>query len=167
MLGLSSSRELENLVISAIYAGLLQATLDPSHQLVCISSVAPLRDVAPSSVPSMISTLREWSDRCTSTLSTLEKQIASIKSEATRRQKDERQWDNEVRSLVLNVNSQERDELGRRFGPLRRGVGGEAIKRGWQIEDVESGEMDVDDDDGDEVDRSNARLKKRGTGGAR
>jgi len=169
VLGLSSSRELENLVISAIYAGLLEGTLDPNHQLVRISSVAPLRDVAPSSVPSMIATLREWSERCTSTLSTLEKQIANIKSEAARRQKEERQWENEVRSMVTSINEQERDDRGggRRVGPPRRGGGGEAVKRGWQVEGVEGGEMDVDDDDGDEVDRGNARLKKRAPGGAR
>ncbi|KAI9744488.1 MAG: hypothetical protein M1818_002017 [Claussenomyces sp. TS43310] len=169
VLELSSARELENLVISAIYAGLLVGTLDPNNQLVCISSVMPLRDVAPSSVPTMISALREWSDRCTSTLSSLEKQIANIKADAAMRQKSDRDWDQRVKFMVETVNDiPGKDErTGRRVGN-RKGGGGEAVKRGWQLEDLDNGEMDVDDDaDGDLVERGNARLKKRGTGGVR
>src|SRR5277367_3691067 len=51
-LGITSTRDLENLVISAIYAGLLSGTLDPHRQRVSISSISPLRDVSPSSIPS-------------------------------------------------------------------------------------------------------------------
>ncbi|KUJ24149.1 uncharacterized protein LY89DRAFT_557297, partial [Mollisia scopiformis] len=86
-LGLETTRELEDLVISAIYAGLLNATLDPYHELVAISSVAPLRDLQPNSIPQMLVTLNEWSSRCVSTLADLERQIASIKAEAKRRHK--------------------------------------------------------------------------------
>ncbi|UKZ75909.1 COP9 signalosome complex subunit 7a [Trichoderma virens FT-333] len=40
-LGLSSVREVEDLVITAIYAGLLHATLDPARQAIQVSSIAP------------------------------------------------------------------------------------------------------------------------------
>ncbi|KAI9648120.1 hypothetical protein NHQ30_002752 [Ciborinia camelliae] len=99
-LSLSTTRELEDLVISAIYAGLITCTLDPHHQTVLVSSVSPLRDLPPSTIPSMISTLSAWSARCTSTLSSLESQIASIKAEAQRRHRDEQEWNAHVESLL-------------------------------------------------------------------
>ncbi|KAG8629777.1 hypothetical protein KVT40_001396 [Elsinoe batatas] len=63
-LGLSSPADLEALVTDAIYADLLTATLDPANQLVIVSAVAPLRDLAPGSVGSMIQELEAWSRRC-------------------------------------------------------------------------------------------------------
>ncbi|TVY39796.1 COP9 signalosome complex subunit 7a [Lachnellula subtilissima] len=99
-LGLDGPRELEDVVISAIYAGLIQATLDPYNSLISISSVAPLRDLTPSSTPSMLLTLSAWSSRCSTSLSDLEAQIAQIKTEAKRRQKEEAEWNKEVEKLV-------------------------------------------------------------------
>jgi COP9 signalosome complex subunit 7 len=99
-LGLSNARELEDLVISAIYAGLITGTLDPYRQLVTVTSVSPLRDLPPDSIPGMLSTLHEWSNRCVSTLADLEKQIASIKAEAMRRQKEDTEWAAHVEKLL-------------------------------------------------------------------
>ncbi|KAF5871916.1 putative pci domain-containing protein [Botrytis fragariae] len=94
------SRELEDLVISAIYAGLITCTLDPYNQTVLVSSVSPLRDLPHSTIPSMLSTLSAWSARCTTTLSSLESQIASIKADAQRRHRDEQDWNAHVESLL-------------------------------------------------------------------
>ncbi|GFP60011.1 COP9 signalosome complex subunit 7a [Trichoderma asperellum] len=82
-LGLSSTREVEDLVITAIYAGLLHATLDPARQAVSVTSVAPLRDLAPGTIPDMIGALQNWAGRCQSTLGDLEEQIKSIRDAAT------------------------------------------------------------------------------------
>ncbi|TGO65433.1 hypothetical protein BCON_0002g00150 [Botryotinia convoluta] len=99
-LALSTPRELEDLVISAIYAGLITCTLDPYNQTVLVSSVSPLRDLPHSTIPSMLSTLSAWSARCTTTLSSLESQIASIKADAQRRHRDEQDWNAHVESLL-------------------------------------------------------------------
>lgn len=99
-LGLASVQELENLVISTIYAGLITGTLDPYHGVVVVSSVAPLRDLPPNSIPAMLSTLHEWSNRCVSTLADLEKQIAGIKAEALRRHKEDAEWKAHVDKLM-------------------------------------------------------------------
>jgi COP9 signalosome complex subunit 7 len=99
-LSLQDVRELEDLVISAIYAGLITGTLDPYNQTVCVSSVAPLRDLPPNTIPSMLSTLSAWSNRCTTTLASLEAQIASIKAEALRRHRDEQEWNAHVEKLL-------------------------------------------------------------------
>ena len=48
----------------------------------------------------MLSTLSAWSARCTTTLSSLESQIASIKADAQRRHRDEQDWNAHVESLL-------------------------------------------------------------------
>jgi COP9 signalosome complex subunit 7 len=161
-------RELEDLVISAIYAGLVSATLDPYHQNVLVSSVSPLRDLEPDSIPSMLDTLSQWSSRCTSTLADLEKQIAGIKAEAAQRHKEEVEWNAEVESLVDGKNKDDAkggvggfvssvtSGMGRRLGG---GQGKRAIHDGYAWED----DMDLDEEDDDDVpQRSTRAAKKRG-----
>ncbi|EXF82527.1 PCI domain-containing protein [Colletotrichum fioriniae PJ7] len=102
-LGLPSARALEDLVISAIYAGLLDATLDPHRQVVQVNSLAALRDLAPGAVPPMIAALRAWSSRCESTLGDLESQIAGIRDAAARRQREKAAQDARLAKLVEDV----------------------------------------------------------------
>jgi COP9 signalosome complex subunit 7 len=156
---LENASELENLVITAIYAGLLTGTLDPYHQHVCISSTSSLRDVSVSSIPSLIMTLHEWSSRCSSTLSDLEEQITSIKSDSVRRKREEKEWAAKVDKLIDGEKESK--------GPAsKKGEG--AVKRGFfGGNDADEGDMDLDSDD-TEVDekRGAAGLKKkRGLGG--
>lgn len=162
-------------MISAIYAGLLNATLDPYRQLVAVSSVAPLRDLQPNSIPQMLVTLNEWSNRCVSTLADLERQIASIKAEAKRRHKEEEEWAAHVEKLVetkgdskgkeKEKESEEKSGSGglmSRLGKLGAGV---ASKRGSGNLDGEDDEaMEVDDDDEDGERRGSRSAKKRGFG---
>ncbi|KAK1254627.1 hypothetical protein MKX08_008622 [Trichoderma sp. CBMAI-0020] len=102
-LGLSSPREVEDLVITAIYAGLLHATLDPARQAVSVTSVAPLRDLAPGTIPDMISALQNWAGRCQSTLGDLEEQIKNIRDAATVREREKRASDKKLQALVESV----------------------------------------------------------------
>ncbi|KAH8150795.1 uncharacterized protein LAJ45_04976 [Morchella importuna] len=62
-LDLPSTRSLEDLVISSIYASLLSAKLDTKSALVEVSSTAG-RDVAPDEVPAMMRTLHSWGGVC-------------------------------------------------------------------------------------------------------
>ncbi|KAG0651987.1 COP9 signalosome complex subunit 7a [Hyphodiscus hymeniophilus] len=160
-LGLQTERELEDLVISAIYAGLVQGMLDPHNKTVLISSVSPLRDLPPNSIPSMLSTLSAWSSRCTSTLSNLERQIASIKAEATKRHREEAEWNAHVEKLMEGKgekppgDGEGRWGLGKRGGKKANGGGVTIGGDGWEDDD-----MDVDDDDVEDEKRG----KKRGFG---
>ncbi|KAG7138378.1 COP9 signalosome complex subunit 7a like protein [Verticillium longisporum] len=86
-LSLPDTRALEALVTSAIYAGLIQATLDPARQHVHVTALAPLRDLAPDSIPALSDALRTWSDRCAATLHDIDAQTAAIRAEAARRQR--------------------------------------------------------------------------------
>ncbi|KAM0515475.1 hypothetical protein ACHAPE_006000 [Trichoderma viride] len=102
-LGLASPREVEDLVITAIYAGLLHATLDPARQAVSVTSVAPLRDLAPGTIPDMIGALQNWAGRCQSTLGDLEEQIKNIRDAATLREREKRASDKKLQILVESV----------------------------------------------------------------
>jgi COP9 signalosome complex subunit 7 len=92
-LELSNARELEELVISAIYAGLINAQLDPKNKFVHINSVAALRDVAPGgesgdgggAIGGLLSNLQVWAGRCEATLQSLEAQMKSLRADADRR----------------------------------------------------------------------------------
>lgn len=84
-LDLPSRQALEELVISAIYAGLLKAQLNPKASLVQINSVSPLRDVAPTAIGGLLSSLQAWAGRCDSTLESLSAQMAQLQADADRR----------------------------------------------------------------------------------
>jgi COP9 signalosome complex subunit 7 len=171
-LGLEDSQALENLVISAIYAGLIIGTLDPHHQRVCISSIAPLRDVAPTSIPALVDTLKEWSSRCSSTLSALELQIAKIKSDALKRHKDETEWDAEIEQMIEAEGQTGKANEGKKLGNTatigRRGDKLGAVKRGFfgGSTNTEEGDMDIDEEeeDGERKGLGVRSLKKRGLG---
>ncbi|WPH05052.1 Hypothetical protein R9X50_00795100 [Acrodontium crateriforme] len=99
-LDLATDFELEQLVTSAIYANLLHATLNPTSQIVVITSVAPLRDLAPGSLSAMISELSAWSGRCDSVLSSLEAEIEKVKSDAKKRATREARADKQIKAVT-------------------------------------------------------------------
>ncbi|KAI9771141.1 MAG: hypothetical protein M1840_002492 [Geoglossum simile] len=91
-LSLPTTRILEDLIISAIYAGLLTAKLDTHSQRVEVSSVAPLRDIPPNGVPAMQATLLEWESRCDAVLSDIELQIREVRRRAAERKARNREY---------------------------------------------------------------------------
>ncbi|KAG6009152.1 hypothetical protein E4U21_003221 [Claviceps maximensis] len=111
-LGLSSAREVEELVITAIYAGLVQGTLDPDKKLVQITSLAPLRDLEPACIPQMIVALDDWSDKCTSTLGDLEAQIQSIRAAALKRENEKNASDMVIQTLLVDAREAEKKKKG-------------------------------------------------------
>jgi COP9 signalosome complex subunit 7 len=162
-LDLETERELEGLVISAIYAGLVSGILDPYNKTVLVSSVSPLRDLPPNSIPSMLSTLSAWSSRCTSTLADLERQIASIKSEAAKRHREEQEWNAHVEKLIdTKASDKVQNEGAGGWGLGKRGSGGGKRANGFDkvVADLEDDDMDVDDEDAEDEKRG----KKRGFG---
>ncbi|RDW87707.1 hypothetical protein BP5796_03401 [Coleophoma crateriformis] len=175
-LSLETTRELEDLVISAIYAGLVSGTLDPYHQFVSVSSVAPLRDLPPNSIPSMLSTLSAWSNRCVSTLQDLESQILRIKAEALQRHKEEAEWEAHVEELIKEKSAdkgkKEDGGMGLSMGSNtgRRLGQGAAMKRGNGAMGGGSGsdeDVDMEADEEDEEEgggRRGSNKKNRGFG---
>jgi COP9 signalosome complex subunit 7 len=172
-LGIPDSRALEDLVISAIYANLIDASLDPYRQAVQVHSIAPLRDLAPGAVPPMIAALQAWSDRCTKTLSDLESQMGEIRVSAEQKQRDKEARDAHINKLV----EESKDFTGVHDSKkLSNPVSGSAVtaallgvqkaqrygKRGSGLmmdsnEEADDEAMEVDDDDEDRADKKRGR----------
>lgn len=163
--------ELEEVITNAIYSGLVHGRLDPHSQRVNITSVAPLRDVSKTDIPTLQNTLKEWSERCASTLSDLEKQIALVKAEALERKKKESEWEDFYSGLLQKEAGQQKlgqhkKDIAQRtaFGYKgKRGLfQGQGHIRGMGMReepvDVEMG--DVDEDEGRSTE-SGTRSKKK------
>ncbi|GAB7351778.1 hypothetical protein MBLNU459_g2353t1 [Dothideomycetes sp. NU459] len=97
-LSLPDSVSLERLVTDAIYANLLTGSLNPAQQLVVISSVAPLRDLAPNSIASMVAELDAWSQRCSAVLTDLEREVAQVKLKAVEKHKADMRRDRQIKA---------------------------------------------------------------------
>ncbi|KAJ6443040.1 COP9 signalosome subunit 7 (CsnG) [Purpureocillium lavendulum] len=117
-LGLSSAPELEDLVVKAVYDGLLHATLDPARQAVEVTSIAPLQDLQPGAIPGMIAALDTWSGRCTSTLDDIDAQIKAIRTNAVARAKEKRAADDKMQRLLGDLEKKS-DHHGRDGLPRR------------------------------------------------
>lgn len=99
-LDLPTRQALEELVISAVYAGLIKAQLNPKESVVQINSVAPLRDVAPTAVDSLLASLQAWSDRCDDTLAKLEREMQRVRDNANKRAAREAARAEETKKLI-------------------------------------------------------------------
>lgn len=127
-LALDETRQLEEMVITAIYAGLLTATLDPARQKVQVNSVAPLRDLSPNAIPEMTDILKHWSSRCTSTLNSLESQILSIRCAAVNREREKAQAEEKIKVAAKDV------ALHLKYDRVSDGLGDAATRKQMQIE---------------------------------
>lgn len=157
-LSLPSPLDLEQLVTSAIYDNLLTATLNPTSQTVVITSVAPLRDLAPGSVAQLLSELSAWSGRCDAVLADLQAEVKAIEDNAGKRAKREGRTERQVKAA---------GEAGEKFGSA-------GVRTGRKVEGAEeegdAGDaMEVDEDVSPTTAKSAGGSvgggKKRSTGG--
>ncbi|OCK85557.1 hypothetical protein K432DRAFT_318109 [Lepidopterella palustris CBS 459.81] len=115
-LSLPSTRALEELITTAIYSSLLTATLDPAHGIVNVTSISPLRDLAPGSLPTMQSTLFTWSQRCEDALSDLDKQMVAVKKAAVQRERERRRKDRGLEAAMAALEEKGSGKRGAGFG---------------------------------------------------
>jgi len=149
---LSSNHELESLVTSAIYAGLLTARLSPTSTppRVLITSVAPLRDLRPQSLPAMLQILKTWENRCTTTIYGLESQIATLRAGAAERTTLQRKRQEVVDAAVIQgENDSSKPVRPRDRKGNKRDL--DETMEGEDDEDVSSDEVKMDVDDGSDV----------------
>ena len=102
-LSIPDVRALEDLIISAIYAGLSTAQLNPLAQRIDVSSVASVRDLPPGAVSKMIGVMEEWEQRCLGVLEELEGQVREVKIKAAEKKKRDEILDRHFKRLVSGV----------------------------------------------------------------
>lgn len=125
-----------------MYSDLVAGTLNPASQTVVITSVAPLRDLAPGSVRSMISELAAWSGRCDSVLAELEAEIKKVRADAERRAKREAKAEKQIKAVT---EASEKGTMSMGLGASRSGHNTRAKRDADDDDDDDDDMMDVDD----------------------
>ncbi|GAQ08383.1 COP9 signalosome complex subunit 7 [Aspergillus lentulus] len=148
-LAISAPADLESLVTKAIYSSLITARLSPASNppFVNVTSVAPLRDIKPQSLPTMISLLTEWESRCGDVISDIEAEIAKIKSNAAKRRAKEQARAALLEKALASADGSAKDAAvggpgSRKLGGAQRFGQGGGNKREFNADDYD------DEDDG-------------------
>ena len=128
-LSLPTTRALESLLVASISASLISGTLNPLSQRADISSVAPLRDLPPNSLPTLVSSFEAWEARCGSVLSELEARVQEVKKEARGKAEKQRFYDGVREELIEVVEGPEKDK-GKGKGDGGGAAAGREKKRG-------------------------------------
>ncbi|KAF3913855.1 hypothetical protein ABW21_db0202969 [Orbilia brochopaga] len=147
LLDIPTIRLLEDLIISAIYASLLDAKLDTANQRVEVSSTAG-RDVAPGDITNMIAALESWSASCDSVLTEIEAQIADIQALAVTQRKEQIAYEKLVEE---KQKSAEKD-----------GTKGKRVIDHSDVTGFGPGDDEMDLDDGPFDDQGGARKTRKG-----
>ncbi|KAK2808077.1 hypothetical protein FQN50_004995 [Emmonsiellopsis sp. PD_5] len=124
-LSLSNHAALESLVTKAIYSSLITARISPTTTppIIHVTSTAPLRDVRPQTIPTMISILTEWQSRCGGVVGGIEAEIAKIKSDAEKRRAKEKDRAERVERSMKGWNGDDDESSGGAGGAGGSGAG--------------------------------------------
>jgi len=175
LLDIPNTRLLEDLIISAIYASLLDAKLDTAAQRVEVSSTAG-RDVAPGDITQMITALTAWSSQCDGVLAEIESQIRDIQNNALKSKKEALEYDRIVEdrkkhALTNPDNKEPKDGLGGLAAAAANvaGMGGggglgkgkRSVERDGFTGYGAGGDDEMDLDDGPFDDHGGARKNRR------
>ncbi|KAJ5709713.1 hypothetical protein N7493_010004 [Penicillium malachiteum] len=170
-LGLPSTGDLEALVTSAIYSGLLHARLSPTTTppSVNVTSVAPLRDVQPASLSNMAIQLTEWEARCGQVVRDLEAEIQAVKLNAKRRAAKESSFERIFKARVDEHHVEIKSKGGgSRSGDARGGRGnkGKVLAMGYKREadDIEGDDGFFDAGEGMDIDEGAGAGRNNGSG---
>lgn len=106
-LDIKNLRELEDLIIDAIYADIIHGKLDQKNKQLEVD-FAIGRDITPETVDRVTEVLQDWCDGCESVLRSIEKQIQRANSHKEKKQKQKSQVEVEVENLkkVIKASSQ-------------------------------------------------------------
>ena len=141
-LELGGVRELEDLLIECIYAGLLQGRLDQQAGHLEVFSCAG-RDVHPDEIPGMATTLLEWQAGAATLMAEVSEQLGSFKQQQEEARKAQTELDEKVEAVRTTL----RDHQGSADGLGSHSIDGDA-------------RMDFDDDKM----RKSGRMKSRHIG---
>lgn len=104
-LDIKNVRDLEDLIIEAIYADIIHGKLDQRNSQLEVD-YAIGRDIQWNDIGNISATLREWCDSCETVLSCIEKQIERANLEKARRTKHKETIEQEVQMLKTSLKSQ-------------------------------------------------------------
>ncbi|KAK4299741.1 hypothetical protein Pmani_028010 [Petrolisthes manimaculis] len=104
-LGLSSTRELEDLIIEAMYTDIIHGKLDQKNGILELDHAIG-RDIKPEDLPEIVSTLQSWCDTCDTMLSNIDQLITRANSDKERHLKHRNSLETEVLNIKASLKSQ-------------------------------------------------------------
>jgi len=135
-LDISNVRELEDLIIDAIYLDLLHGKLDQKEEQLEVSYTMG-RDLEPGKLEQVLTALRDWASTTSGVLTTLDAKINSIAADTAAAKMNQQEHDRQLQANLKEVYDKQKEKsLG----------GGMASRRaGYQGADRENMSMDVDE----------------------
>ncbi|KJA20837.1 hypothetical protein HYPSUDRAFT_68162 [Hypholoma sublateritium FD-334 SS-4] len=137
-LDVSNVRELEDLIIDAIYLDLLHGKLDQKEEQLEVSYTMG-RDLEPGKLEQVLAALRDWASTTSGVLTTLDAKINSIAADTAAAKMNQQEHERVLQANLKEVYDKQKEKsLG----------GGMASRRaGYQGADRENMNMDVDEQD--------------------
>ncbi|EJD54954.1 hypothetical protein AURDEDRAFT_109484 [Auricularia subglabra TFB-10046 SS5] len=116
-LDVANVRELETLIIDAIYQDLLSGKLDQRHERLEVASVVG-RDLPPGELQGVLDALREWSQRTAAVLAALDTQIKAIADLDTASKLGLEEHEKRRDTLLAELVAQKQAKKSSTLGPL-------------------------------------------------
>jgi COP9 signalosome complex subunit 7 len=151
-LRLQHVRQLEDLIIEAVYANLIKGKLDQRQRCLEVDSAMP-RDVRPDQLSRMVSVLGDWLSNCEGVLASIEQQIGNANEVKEQTVRNRHELEASIANLrkAVKSNVSEMDEMweqvnsgssppptGKDFQPLKRivrpatkGLAKNNVAKGW------------------------------------
>lgn len=110
-LGLTSTRELEDLIIEAMYTDIIHGKLDQKNGILELDHAIG-RDIKSEDLPNIVATLQSWCDTCDTMLSNIDQLITRANTDKERHLKHRNSLETEVLNIKasLKTQAQEGDE---------------------------------------------------------
>ncbi|KAJ6487588.1 hypothetical protein C8R45DRAFT_1213667 [Mycena sanguinolenta] len=138
-LDMPNVRELEDLIIDAIYLDVLRGRLDQKQAQLEVEYTMG-RDLAPGAIDTVLAALRDWASTTASVLSTLDAKLNAVAAQATSRKDHLTAHDAALQTALLAVSKEKSARGGR--GGLGMGMYGGNVMHGDAMDVDEPGLID-------------------------
>ncbi|KAF4623791.1 hypothetical protein D9613_001386 [Agrocybe pediades] len=137
-LDVSNVRELEDLIIDAIYLDLLQGKLDQKEEQLEVSYTMG-RDLEPGKLELVLAALQDWASTTSAVLATLDNKINAIVADAAAAKLNQQEHERILQANLKEVQDKQKD----------KNLGGGMVGRrsAFSVGDRENMSMDVDEPD--------------------
>jgi len=139
-LDMPTIRELEDLIIDAIYLDIFRGKLDQKEQQLEVEYTMG-RDLEPGKVENLLGALKDWAATTSAVLSTLDQELSSISSQSTAMKAYHDDHERVLNANLKDVMERQKEKGG--VGMVRRGYSGSQGISGSVAGDKDS--MDVDE----------------------
>ncbi|EPQ61237.1 hypothetical protein GLOTRDRAFT_135758 [Gloeophyllum trabeum ATCC 11539] len=134
-LDMATIRELEDLIIDAVYMDVIRGKLDQKEQQFEVEYTMG-RDLEPGKVEGILAALQDWASTTASVLATLDNKLASLSSRTAAKQAEDEEYDKTVQNILKEVSEKQKEN---------KAAGKKVLGMGSMQEKMAMDSMDVDE----------------------